>query len=64
MPLDGTAVIGRGDRTWAAIVLKHLGVLPQNPEETQILTGSSLRLTWLRDHFSEGPPNDVDEETI
>ena len=60
------AVIGHGEREWLALVWELLGVWPENPQdptETKIIIGSSLKLTWLRDRFRVLGP-DADEVTI
>ncbi|XP_057543971.1 protein MAIN-LIKE 1-like [Amaranthus tricolor] len=55
LSIEGQTVIGHGEGHWPALVLELLGVLPENPQdptETKIITRSSLKLTWLREHFS------------
>ena len=66
LPIEGEVVIGHGEGHWLALVLELLGVLPENPQdptETKIITGSSLKLTWLREHFSM-LEHDADDITI
>ncbi|XP_057247555.1 serine/threonine-protein phosphatase 7 long form homolog [Beta vulgaris subsp. vulgaris] len=62
--VHGAPVTGRGEGNWAALVFELLGIWPNTPEnEPKVLQGSSLRLTWLRQHFFL-LPNDADEVTV
>jgi mobile domain-containing protein len=67
LPIDDQVVTGHGEEHWVELVFELLGVFPQNPQdrtETNIITGSSLKLTWLREHFSvlEADADDVTVE--
>ena len=66
LPIHRHAVIGHGEGEWTALVWELLGVWPKNPQdptETKIIIGSSLKLTCLRDRFRVLRP-DADEATI
>ena len=60
-------MIGHEEGHWSTLVHELLGIWPENPQdltEPKIITGSSLKLTWLREHFSvlEDDVNDVTVE--
>ncbi|XP_057543349.1 protein MAIN-LIKE 2-like [Amaranthus tricolor] len=55
LPIERQAVIGHGERNWPTLVHDLLGVWPENtqdPTQPNIIIGLSLKLTWLRVHFS------------
>ena len=57
LPIDGHAVVDHGEGEWTALVWELLGVWsenPQEPTETKIIIGSSLKLTWLRSLLCAG----------
>ncbi|XP_057548218.1 serine/threonine-protein phosphatase 7 long form homolog [Amaranthus tricolor] len=66
LAIEGQAVIGHEEGHWPNLVHKLLGVRPENPQDPtkpKIITGSSLKLTWLREHFSV-LEDDADDVTV
>ena len=66
LAIEGQAVIGHEEGHWPNLVHKLLGVRPENPQDPtkpKIITGSSLKLTWLREHFSV-LEDDADDITV
>ncbi|XP_056682429.1 serine/threonine-protein phosphatase 7 long form homolog [Spinacia oleracea] len=58
--VHGAPVTGDGTGVWSALVEELLGIRPEPGDDGKpVLQGSSLRMTWLRRHFSQGPPDDA-----
>lgn len=69
--IDGPAVIGRGDLDWYSLITQLLGVPPDNElgddgrrVGPKVLSGMSLRLSWLRRTFSDPPHADADDVVV
>ncbi|CAL1385177.1 unnamed protein product [Linum trigynum] len=57
--VHGPAVTGKSDLQWDELCEELLGVKP----DPGVLHGSTVKLSWLRTHLREPPP-DADEETL
>ncbi|CAN0899468.1 Serine/threonine-protein phosphatase 7 long form homolog [Linum grandiflorum] len=57
--VHGPAVTGKSDLPWGDLCEELLGVRP----DPGVLHGSTVKLSWLRTHLRDPPP-DADEETL